>query len=398
MKLFPGNNAGPLVVLSLIAGFASISYAQSLTQPVISDIQPDHGFPSAGQTVSVTISGSGFKQDGANLTLSFTPATVKPGNLTVSENNVKVDLQLAEDATGIIQVTAVLTPTNSANAVKSAVYLWNTGINNTCLEAVAKTGCTLRWEVDASGATSGSSQTNTNTAPNLLFKLDWLISRSKDSSNPKSHLGAKREAAKNAITTATLAYEAAHNMTIAAQTKLGGTSPNNTEALSKAHAALASAQSAELTKKKALDKVTAAAAASTQPGAQGFVDRFDSHLIFKTGYTQTSSATTLVPTTNLTTGAGQTQSSGACTGTAPTTTTAASKPCTAATPQQAFIAEAGATGGWSFLQDGQGTFLNLGVAARGTFQNLIQSNQTVQSGGVSYTALSALNSKNAAGI
>ncbi len=148
----------------------------------------------------------------------------------------------------------------------------------TCLESLQSTGCMLRWEIDASTVTGSSSQLNSRTTPNVLFKLDYQWAK----------------------------------------------------------------------------------------GA----DRFVSHLIFKTGYTQVPIASKIQPTES-----------------------ALLPAITAAVPQQAFEVEAGGTFGWTI-----GPSVEFGGGVRGAFQDIIQSNQIVERGGASYVDLSSANLTNAAGL
>jgi len=149
---------------------------------------------------------------------------------------------------------------------------------NVCLESLQSTGCALRWEVDASTVTGSSSQMNTRTTPNVLFKLDYQWATNKEP--------------------------------------------------------------------------------------------IVSHLIFKTGYTQVPVATKIQPTES-----------------------ALLPALTAAIPQQAVVVEGGATFGWTLEPS-----VEIGGGVRGAFQDIIQSNQIVQRGGVSYVDLSSSNLTNAVGL
>lgn len=116
------------------------------------------------------------------------------------------------------------------------------------------------------------------------------------------------------------------------------------------------------------------------------------HGIFKAGYTQVSTATKLQPAT----GSSTTPSASCASGTGASTIPAS---CMAVTPQQAFIAEAGGTVVSTFFQDLKSSFFSeLGIHVRGSIEDLIQSNQVIQSGGLSYVDLSSLNSKNVVGL
>jgi hypothetical protein len=183
---------------------------------------------------------------------------------------------------------------------------------DSCQEALASSGCMLRWEVDASAATGSSNQTSSNTTPNLLFKLDYQLASPKD--------------------------------------------PMIT---------------------RQVPKQTAG-------------ERFATHLVFKTGYTQVPVAAkvTLI-------GSPASAAPASCPGTAPTAATAT---CAVATTQQAFVADAAFRIGWTFGRDGQGTFSEIGFAARSALQDVVPVNQVIQSGGFSFADLSSSNLNNLVGL
>jgi hypothetical protein len=116
-----------------------------------------------------------------------------------------------------------------------------------------------------------------------------------------------------------------------------------------------------------------------EPDAKrAFTDRIAMHLIFEAGYTQATVANQVQPTAN-----------------------AASAPkseSTVATAQPAFEVEAGGTLGWTLKQNGQGTFAEIGLGARGSFQDIIPNNQIVQNGGLSYIDLGSANLKTTVGL
>lgn len=130
---------------------------------------------------------------------------------------------------------------------------------------------------------------------------------------------------------------------------------------------------------------------------QSPADKFYGHLIFKTGYTQVPVATKVQPTNAQPSGSTSATPT-PCPGTTSPPTSATPASCTAATPQQAFIADAAARFGWTFGRDGQGTFTEVGFGARGSFQDIVPSNQVIQSGGFSYVDLSSANLKNSVGL
>src|SRR5580658_4024758 len=122
------------------------------------------------------------------------------------------------------------------------------------------------------------------------------------------------------------------------------------------------------------------------------------HGIFKAGYTQVPTATKVQPAgASGTSSTTSSSNSGSCSSGSSASSIPAS--CMAVTPQQAFIAEAGGTFGVTTSQDANGGFFSeLGIHVRGSIEDLIQSNQVIQSGGLSYVDLSSLNSKNVVGL
>jgi hypothetical protein len=101
-----------------------------------------------------------------------------------------------------------------------------------------------------------------------------------------------------------------------------------------------------------------------------------SHLIFKTGYTQVPVATKIQPAAS-----------------------ALLPASTDAILQQAVVVEAGATFGLTLGRNGLGgAFAEIGGGVRGSFQAIVQSNQIVERGGVSYVDLSSANLTNAVGL
>lgn len=183
---------------------------------------------------------------------------------------------------------------------------------DSCQEALASSGCMLRWEVDASAASGSSSQASSSTTPNLLFKLDYQLASPKDSM---------------------------------------------------------------LTRQ--MPKQTAG-------------ERFATHLIFRTGYTQVpvASKVSLI-------GSPANSAPTSCPGTTPTAPAAT---CTVATTQPAFVVDTAVRIGWTFGRDGQGTFSEIGFAGRGALQDLVPVNQVIQSGGFSFADLSSSNLNNLVGL
>jgi hypothetical protein len=123
-----------------------------------------------------------------------------------------------------------------------------------------------------------------------------------------------------------------------------------------------------------------------EPSAQQtMLDRFVTHLVLKSGYTQAATAGPVQPVANAQLVASP----------SPPCSTA----CTAAVNQPAFEIEAGGTLGWTIGRNGQGgIFSELGFGGRGAFQDLIPSNQVYQSGGLTYIDLSSNNPQTVVGL
>lgn len=131
--------------------------------------------------------------------------------------------------------------------------------------------------------------------------------------------------------------------------------------------------------------------APLQPsGSRARSDHIAVHADFKTGYTQVVASTKVQQT-----------STSATSGTSTTCPGGSSSPtnnCTAAVPQQAYVAEVAAKVGWSTAVNGQGTFAEMGIGGRGSFEYLIPSDKIVQSGGLTYIDLSSGNPHNTVGF
>jgi hypothetical protein len=322
------------IALALALCFAPALFAQ----PKISSIVPPAGGVDLTNPIThVTINGAGFFATGAatpapDLALAFDPSTAVASyhiDSVTSDGIMNATLAMASTAQGIISVT----PT--ANQKTGAAFMWDTGIAvNACLETIQATGCQLRWEVDASGVSGSSSQTNTNNSGNFLVTLDYQVAKNKDSKT-KNSLNGK---------------------------------PSTPD---------------------------------TPHGARSFADRLGVHLIFKTGYTQVSTSNTIAPATTSSPGSTPpaTSSTPACSGVSGSAS-GSSTPvtCVAATPQNAFIADAKITTDWTLGQNGQTAYSAVGLAARGSLESLVQSNQIIQSGGLPYADLTSVNPKNLVGI
>ena len=331
---FPSARRGGRIPWLLI-GLATISCGTqaALAQPVISYVKPPlHGLDLSKPTNTITIVGTGFGSDPSKVILSFDPpgAVLKPatvGTISADSDGTDQDVPVTLVLSTNVQGTITITPTVSGGAGKS--FDWDTGIEiNQCLETIQKSGCQIRWEVDTTGVTGSSSQTNKSNSPNFLMTLDIQFAKNKDS----------KEA----------------NPTVRANAAKGH-------------------------------------------GASTMADRFGAHLIFKTGYTQVTTANLITPATTTSTSSGTTPASGSSTACSGMAASKASS-CVAATQQNAFIADAKITGDFTMGQNGQSVYSAVGFGAHGSLQSLVQNDQIVQSGGLSYANLSSLNPRNLVGI
>jgi hypothetical protein len=320
----------------LFLSFAGGAGAQ--VSPTLTTITPSGRTDLTSDTVDVTLAGTGFA-DG--MALGFDPSGV------IDPTTVASTLK----QTGGVSATVTFKLKNSATAIQvvkvwvqtangpSASLPFNTGtVSSTCLEALTTGQCALLWEVDATSATGSSSQSNNNTAPNIMVKLDFQWHAPKNRQQ-KRFLAQQLEAP-----------QLPANPFLAGLLIKAKTDPQKTE--------------------EALLK-------------NSWTDHLAGHVVFKTGYTQ------VVTTTNVQPSYGNTCPGG---------TSTSNAMCTSAIPQQAFVAELGTRLGWTTAVEGQGIFGEFGFGARGSFQYLIPSNKVVQNGGLTYIDLSSANPHNAVGF
>jgi hypothetical protein len=118
-----------------------------------------------------------------------------------------------------------------------------------------------------------------------------------------------------------------------------------------------------------------------------WTDSLIGRLNFKTGFTQIVAANKVQPATATTT-------------TCPTNSASSgsSTTCTIAAPQDAFIAQVAGNLGYAWGVDGQGTYADLGIGAKGSVEYLVSQNQIVQSNGLTYVSLSSLNPQDVVGF
>ena len=145
----------------------------SAQAPSISAITPSGG--SAGGSVMIAIAGGNFGSQ----------PVIKP-----SDNSVMVRGVSVNPAGTTINATLFIPPSTPGftivvnNGVQDSNAIdFSTGV----VIGGATSGCTttgqnqlptcslLQWEVDANGITAQNGQTNSQTAPNALFKLDYLM-------------------------------------------------------------------------------------------------------------------------------------------------------------------------------------------------------------------------------
>jgi hypothetical protein len=180
--------------------------------------------------------------------------------------------------------------------------------NSQCIESLATGGCMLLWQIDATSATGSSGQTNTNTAPNILVRLNYQWK------SPK----------------------------IAVPERGGAPEPD-------------------------------------------IAWRAFSKVQFDTGYTQVVASTKVQPA-----GGSTNATSSVC--------PEGQSSCTAAVPQQAFVAELGINYGFSIFSRQRNVMAQFAIGGRGSFQYLVPSNKVVQNGSATYIDLSSANSNNAVGF
>jgi len=331
--------------------FAAAATAQSLTQ-----INPPSRTDLTSIQVTITLTGTGFMRATG---LGFAPDGVissqSPWNPT-SDTSSTVTLTMA----GVTTSETISLWVIGEDGTTSAVLQFGTGIaSSVCLETIQSGGCALLWEVDATSATGSSSQSTNNTTPNILVTLDYLWRPAK--SRPQKHLLANRF-----LETAPLS--SLHNVQILRQ---ADGSQRLVDVTSEdgliSNSLLATARSA-LKRAKLIDSP---------------LDHLSAHVGLKTGYTQVVTATTVQPASG---------------NTCPGGTSTSTASCTAAIPQQAFVAEASGKFGWNTGVNGQGTFAEFGIGGRGSFDYLIPNDKVVQSGGLTYIDLSSANPQNAVGL
>jgi hypothetical protein len=389
---------------------AGLAQSQQST-PALTDISPSSRTDPTKTTVAVTLTGVNLGAAGAKLI--FDPATITAtGYLPAADGkSATAALTISGAAQGVVKVS-VQAGTDTSNSLP-----FNTGVvTDVCLDALQSGKCVLRFEVVATTATGNSTQTNNTTSPNILATLNWQVrspwdpkvKRRTDIMNAIQSMDALtiRKTANAQRSADNAKRREANNEKLKANAQKQAADPQEATAL--ATESTANAQEAAAIVADAADialKMDSARKQLANAAKPTVSDRFAAHLYFKGGYTQVVAGHNVQQSSNAN-GTGNTGNSStsqaACNGTAPTasmssTATAATPACTLATPQQAFVAEAGGTLGWT-MGIGGASFAEAGFGARGSFQDLVPGNQVVQSGGLTYIDLSSNNPKNVIGL
>jgi hypothetical protein len=404
------SGVGRAAVASLALTCLAMAGRAQQGAPALTDISPSSRTDPTKTTVSVTLTGTGLDATGAKLL--FDPATVTAAGYQAVKGGTSATatLTISGAAQGVVKVSV------QAGTFTSNSLPFNTGVvTDVCLDALQSGKCVLRFEVVATTATGNSTQTNNTTSPNILATLNWQV---RSPSDPKVKRRTDIVNAIQSMDALTIRKTAnaqrgadnakrreANSEKLKANAQKQAADPQEATAL--AADATANAQEATAIVADAADIATKMDTARKQMAnaAKPTVsDRFAAHLYFKGGYTQVVAGHNVVQQTssaNSTGNAGNTSTSQtSCTGTASTnstSSTAAAPACMLATPQQAFVAEAGGTLGWT-MGIGSASFAEAGFGARGSFQDLVPGNQVVQNGGLTYIDLSSNNPKNVIGL
>jgi hypothetical protein len=375
--------------------------ADSAAVPAVLTIAPPGRTNPQSSTVSVTLtppSGSAFGSQPAATDFKFVPPVISIAQgptLSSDKKSITATFKLTENATGLVRVTLENNQT---------IYAGNFDTGVVCLESLQSTGCALRWEVITSSATGSTSQTKTQTSPNILFKLDYQFRSPKQGDNAIAQT-------KKFLNATDPSKQSSSGIKLAPA--------DFKEVFEEYSTAVGLEKPAEKTD-TASTKTAGSAPPQSAPGKQGNGNQgksnFMAHAVFTTGYTQVPATTNLqtsttsggtaspsaavvAPRAASSSGGSTTQQCTSSSSSAPSSSASGSTgTCTSATQQQAFIADLKITAGWTAGQNGQGVFSEFGFGARGSIQDLIQANQIVQNGSIQYVDLSAANLKNTSAI
>jgi hypothetical protein len=326
------------LTLSIVLSLAGRVPAQN-TPPTLKKIDPA-ALKEVSQTpFTVSLTGTGFDDHSQ---LEFDPPKIlEMVSGTWKQSNgvsATANLKLLDILTTVSKVNIWV---RNSDGTTSGMFPFAIGVASTvCLESLQTGECQLRWEIETTSATASNGQTNNSTALNLLARLDYQWQPPKDQ-----------------------VQKALARMRL--DSLLKGADQD--------------------TREKALKKL-----------ANSPLDHFSGHADFVTGYTQVPAATKVQASQ---TGSGSSSSGGSTSSVScPTSTSTSSTTCTAAVPQEAFIAQIGGRFAWATHVNGEGTFAELGIGFRGSFQYLIPTNKVVQSNGLTFIDLSSINPQNAVGF
>jgi len=312
--------------LGFICFFAAISFAQA---PVITSITPP-GSTETNKQIDVIFTGMNLravpeKSLQVQATSGVTIVGAVPAPMDTLGTALKVTINIPSQTP-----TIFFTIDNGAGVSPPFPFLTGIVAEGSSTDCSAKSSTsaptcgTLRWEVDSNAATATNGQTSSQTTPDVLFKLDYLIQ----------------------------------------PVRAGKVAKNS----------------------KRRDPAM----------VQSFGDRFSAHLNFRTGIAQATVASKIQPVASASTSSPPSTS---CPGSSTAQSVSAAGDCTTVVGQQAFLAEGAFTIGWSAGQRGNGGgFLEFGLKGRGAVQQLISKDQILQSGGISYAALSLKNPQSTTGL
>ena len=348
--IYPKRSSLPVIAsLALLPIFSipQLNAQLPAVPPTLTKIDPSRRTDLTQNTVMVTLTGTGFDN---TMHLGFSPAgtVISAPDLTVaSSTSAQATLRLDPNTTAETVNIWVIAPDGTTSGFLS----FATGIaTSICLDALQTGVCALLWEVEATSATGSSSQSNNNTTPNILVKLDYQWHPPKN--RQQKHLLANRLLESQSLYPSCQVRQTSRGRAVG----------------SKGESSTCEAANRDLAAAGLLNSLT---------------DYLTGHAQFQTGYTQVVTTTNIQPTSGNT-----------CPGGAETSTGS----CTAAIPQDAYIADLAGNLGVSTGVNGQGTFAEFGFAARGSFQYLIPNNKIVQNGGLTYVDLSSANPQNAVGF
>lgn len=355
--LSPRLNLGKMAAIAWFILCCSTGVPAQAIPPTLTAITPPNRIDLTSDQVTVTLTGTGFT-DARGLGFDQSNVFNHYSWASISDTSAIVTLTLNDATTDQVVNIWVI----GKDGTTSGTLPFNTGIQSTvCLEALQSGECALLWEVAATSATGSSSQSNNSTTPNIVVSLDYQWHAPKN--RVQKHFIANQWLAKSADSS-TQNFRIWQN-------------PDGKLLYVKV------SQSGHEDMLSTTDSVKVAKLLKDAGLSDSPKDHLALHLNFKTGYTQVVTTTMVKPTSGNTCPDGTTTSTGS---------------CTSAVPQQAFVAESSGRFGWNTGVNGQGTFAEFGLSARGSFDYLIPSDKVVQNGNLTYIDLSSANPQNAVGL